>query len=260
MPRRSGKSSRPRGLFDYGPDTLIVVDFETGSTGQAQGVQAVDPPTNLIVSDAGPKRSGSYALHAVCDAADPPLLGHNHRSEILIGQPVLGEWWYGGSTYVPSDWSNDDDSCSNCGTTDHYHLLMQWVHQNATAGVPLRMQPLELRIKDSTIELMHHYGTIGQGLVSTVLWSDDVDNYKGVWTDWVVHANWTQDANARFIRIWKNGAQIVNWTGTTSYADGGNVYFKAGLTYDVDQSRDVWLDEIRMAGSAANYNTVAPRS
>lgn len=213
--------------------------------------------TNLIVSNAGPRRSGSYALHAVCDVSDPPLLGHNHRSEVQLGRPVLGERWYGVSLYIPSDWSEDD---TPDGSAYRHKIIAQWHHENWLQPDHPVQQPLELVVVDSTIQWFHQYGAIGVDLIGTdTLWSDALAAYKGVWTDWVIHANWTQDANTRVIEIWKNGTKIVDWRGTTSHPNGGGVYFRAGLTYDMAQTRDVWVDQIRMAGPSGGYSAVVPR-
>ena len=99
-----------------------------------------------------------------------------------------------------------------------------------------------------------------------------------VWTDFVVHVRWScRDAKplaARcqampqgFLQVWKDGKQVVNYTGPTVYNDQYRVFWKAGIykgmwvnTNSHVSKRVVYHDEFRIGDSNSSYAEVAPRS
>ena len=221
--------------------SVVTADFETGNLVQVASVQASYPESLVVV--ASPVRSGKYALRAVCLESDPPVALHNHRSEVIVGGTVTGEHWYGISIYLPTDWSD---------TPAGYHLVTQW-HTAATGA----MQPLQLNIHDDKATWERWDGFSGSA-VRTVLHRSLNAPLKGVWTDYVVHAKWTESEYG-YIQIWQRGSQIVDFAGRTLTVGGGGCYWKAGCTYTVADTKTVYIDEMRMAGSDGNYITVAPR-
>lgn len=168
----------------------------------------------------------------------------------------LGEWWYGLSFFIPNTWSNDDSSCSNCSTTNHYHLITQWHHDNGVNPANPAMQPLQLNAFDSTLRFEHFYGV--PPVSPVVLWTASLDAYKGAWHDVVVHANWSTDPGVGFITIWLDGVQVADYHDHTAHPLGGGVNWKAGLTYDLDQSRDVYIDELRFLDASGSYGAASP--
>lgn len=251
--------------LSFSASAQYVVDFETGDLSQPRLVQSCQVlgtcsnPSPVIVTT--PVRHGTYAAKYPCDISDPPVLGHNHRSETLLGPLVVsGEWWYGWSTYIPADWSDDDTSCTLCGSTSRYHIFSQWHHQNTCNPSNPAMQPLQFNIHDNQMIIEHYYGLRDSSPQRVLLYTDPVNDsdLKGVWVDWVVHANWTSDPASGYIQIWKNGALIADYHDHTAFPLGCGVSAKMGLTYEIDQTRYDFTDEMRMVDASGGYSTVAP--
>lgn len=91
-------------------------------------------------------------------------------------------------------------------------------------------------------------------------------NYQtNVWYDFVIHTK--QDSYNGFTKLWFNGEQVVDFTGSNYYRGHGKSYAKFGL-YNGWRDRDIsepvetrllYHDEFRFAwGEGANYDLVAP--
>ena len=227
-------------------ELLFVGDFEAGSLRGIQ-TEACAPQTLQVVSS--PVRSGQYAVESSVHGSDPGCWPH-HRAEVspkaCHAKPDK-QYWYGWSTYVPRDWSDDPG----------WVLLTQWHAHRA-------MQPLQLNVHGSTLQWQRWYGfgvkRGGPGSAKlSALWSGKLDNYKGKWTDWVAHVKWAENDDG-YITIWANGKKIVDYHGVTLTPGDGAPYWKAGLVYDAKNGHDhtLFIDEMRMGDADSSFQEVAP--
>jgi Polysaccharide lyase len=230
-------------MFIYAHAALTgTVDFETGDLSQVRSTQGCCSYSLTITSD--PVRLGSYAVKMDTRVGDPPVAGGNHRAEVLVGDSVMGEHWYGWSLYFPADWNENLPY-----STGHWVNITQW-HGNV--GVPL-----QLVASGNGIGFSHNQQLTDSGLFPGTN-IGTVDSMIGKWTDFVVHANWQTDSSGYF-EIWMNGTKVVDWHGVTAPNNGGlNPYWKAGLYYGTNENRTIYVDEMRMGDSSSSFDEVDP--
>src|SRR5512143_2386175 len=134
---------------------LVTADAESGDLSQTKSVGAYGCCSYSVTVAASPTRAGKYAYKLDARAGDPRIAGANHRAEVQAGGSVMGEYWYGWSTYIPADWQN----------TSQFHLLTQW-------HVGSAMQPLQL-VNNGDKIMWQHYEGFGDTAKMSVLWSGD---------------------------------------------------------------------------------------
>lgn len=187
-----------------------------------------------------------------------------NRTEIQGPSAEVGkEYWYGFSILLPEDYIADPI----------WEIVVQWqgVPDNAL-GEKWRNPVLALSTtngrwgwvsrwdaKSNTFENgQRQYGGIREY---------DLGEYdRGVWTDWVVHVKWSYHEDG-FLKIWKNGNQVIDQNGPNAFNDAKGPFFKMGLykgwgernsDRDGVARRVLYHDEFRMAGAEATYQDVAP--
>jgi hypothetical protein len=89
------------------------------------------------------------------------------------------------------------------------------------------------------------------------------DNYGtppvGQWCDFVINIKWSYEADG-FLKIWKNGVLVTDYTGGNCFNDDIGPYMKIGIYGDLeqDQTITVYYDELRIGDSNSSYSEVAP--
>jgi hypothetical protein len=90
----------------------------------------------------------------------------------------------------------------------------------------------------------------------------------GRWTDWVIHAHWAYDhGQGGFLRVWRDGVQVVDYSGPTYYNDKRQGYLKLGIykwPWNSGQATDsdliiLYYDQMRVAGPDGSFGAVSPR-
>jgi hypothetical protein len=192
-----------------------------------------------------------------------PASPNLYRTEVTLngaGRRFLPdeEYWIGISIKVDEDFNDS-------GTFNDQGMLMQFHYQDWNYPDGYQPQPFIIRyIEDDTITLQfEEINAAGENVRVNML--TGVDPAYGQWVDWVVHFQ-LSDTDG-FFRIWRNGEQIVDWTGDNHLElrpDGA--YLKFGL-YSAQyrdiglpegHTRTVYHDEVRIAGEDGSYDWVAP--
>jgi hypothetical protein len=209
-------------------------------------------------------REGKYVLKSqLTNASNNP-----ERTEVSLNQDgrkfeVDQEYWIGISIKIDNDFKN--------GTFNDQGMLMQCHYNDWKYGDNYKPQPFVLRFTGGDIKAEFEYvSNSGEKGKKTLVENLPAD--YGKWVDWVIHLKFS-DTDGLF-QIWRNGVQVVDWTGDNHLAarpDGA--YLKFGLySYqfdDIDQnytrmppgySRTVYHDEIRIASENGSYEMVAPKS
>jgi hypothetical protein len=221
-------------------------------------------------------RGGARAFKLTLRESDP-MIHNGTRAEIGRDTDASAhshtEQWYGFSMFLPDTWQIDNQAGE---------IIAQWHSPNtdeAAAGEPGKSPPLSLYLNGDVFKIASIWDpkkvtqdndpTIGtpKGGRAT-LWQGSVSAMRGKWVDWVFHVKWNYDGNG-FVRVWKDGQQIVNSTGPNTYNDEGTIFFKYGIykygwnnnngSGNTVKLRSLYVDELRYGDRYSSYGEVAPR-
>ena len=243
--------------FNANAQILIIEEgFESGSHTFSVSGNAAQ------VVEAAAAREGRYVLKSqLTNASTNP-----ERTEVSLNQSgrkfeVDQDYWVGISIKLDEDFES--------GTFNDQGMLMQCHYNDWIYGDDFKPQPFVVRFTGDDVKLEFEYVT-DSGSRGRETLVDNLPPDYGKWVDWVIHLRFS-DTNGLF-QIWRNGAQVVDWTGDNHLAsrvDGA--YLKFGLySYQFDDinenytrmppgySRTVYHDELRIAGSDGSYELVAP--
>lgn len=117
-----------------------------------------------------------------------------------------GEYWYGWSIYLPSDWTNVWPTKVALGQFHQLKAHVVWMFQNDRGGLFLDQQVSGRT--DRKYPLL------------------EAEEMAGRWNRIEVHARWSHDADG-FLRVYVNGERKVDYSGQTMTAK--SLYFKYGL-------------------------------
>lgn len=244
-----------------GAELLFVSDFETGSIqGRfenrdgwgvfSQGLQ------NAIVVQKAVTRRGNYASKHYLEKADwdgtnNPQGEGKPRAQLVKSVKSLPikfdtDYWLGVSTFIPSDWIDDKNP-------DNGVVLWEF---HASGGVSPYVPPLSLAIEGDTMRIVSHFGDVQSSIGTRSLWACGYP--KGTWIDWIVNVRFSLEKG--FVRVWKNGEQIVEYSGKpTMFYDSKNLerkplYLALGLYKpkyvkipNTVISHTLYVDEVRVA-------------
>ena len=242
-------------------ESLAQNDIEEEVSENLSGAYQVQEFKGTSVSETQEQvRAGNVAFkHTVSNSGE--------RAEINLRKVDIGDTrWYGWSMYVPADYTPD-----GLGLIVHQHTLYP---------------PKEGRNLRPVCGAAGHHLTIGSdGGLSYALQHqggsdtecetfkifDSLDQYKGKWIDFVMHAKWTGN-NDGFFKMWVRDANstwdkenpTVDYSGATWWNDeGAGPNFKMGAyTGDPGRSgnkaRVIYTDEYRRGSAQASFNDVAP--
>ncbi|HYD66577.1 heparin lyase I family protein [Azospirillum sp.] len=179
-------------------------------------------------------------------------------------------YWYGAKIYVPADWQKDSDP----------EVIMQW-HDYPDAGeawknpnLALKILPwsdgsnhLVVKVRADASEFTPSGG--GDSRYDSVKTYDlgDVSSLKGKWNDFVWKIKWGYTDSTGSIQLWKDGKLVLDLPNKANcFNDDHGPYWKLGVykwgwagSNDTGaDSRTYYYDDIRIANSSGNYNSVAP--
>ncbi|MFI6682476.1 polysaccharide lyase [Streptomyces sp. NPDC050485] len=219
-----------------------------------------------VSSPGAPARDGGHALQMTV----PHQLG-SFRSEVSRGSVPMGsEDWYGFSVYLPSNWQKDPQSS----------ILAQWHavlnDPGKTKGNGDGSPPVSLSVAGDHWQMKLHWNTqggISSGPGSGHKTIDLGAITPGVWTDFVLHAKWS-NTSAGLVQLWKAGHQVMDYNGPIDYSAQVGPYFKLGIyhpdwksfkksKYQQDTTATgpivVYDDAVRTIEGPGTYAAVAPR-
>lgn len=241
------------GLDDDSTSNLLAVkDFETKDFSGWRS-QFSTEVSGRIASDI--TRDGQYSARLQFKA-DDPLYNGKRRTEIFEDGVESGsEYWYGFSHYLPEDWVIDDS----------WTILAQWHGQpDPDSGEPHRVPPLDLLIVGDEWSIKHRTDadaiSLSKSPPTELAWTGEIQEDLGTWTDWVFHTKWSHEDDG-LLEVWKNGVQIVDYSGPIGFNDDFGPYFKAGVYSDkgdIPFDRQVYFDEYRLGDANSSYLEVAP--
>ena len=223
-----------------------------------------------VVSAPEPVRHGRFAMKSVLDRAKSPV---SYRTEVIPrvdnkrNHPRMGEdYWYGFSIYFPDDWVEDNV----------WEIVAQWHGvPDKHLGESSRNPVMAFHSDGATLKITNIWDAApntqeaqksrksryGGG---ATLWEGPIR--KGQWTDWVVHMKWSYTSDG-LAEIWEDGRQVAKHKGPNTFNDRMTPYFKMGI-YKGWRDRErpagkvrqrvIYHDEVRFAGPAGSYDSVAP--
>ncbi|NQX89135.1 MAG: heparin lyase I family protein [Halioglobus sp.] len=184
------------------------------------------------------------------------------RKVLRLEQGV--EYWMGVSTFLPDHWVDDKQPLQYC-------VLWQF---HGTGGATGRSPPLVLNTAGDGYVILSRSGNKNDTLsYQNVAVYQEKGLHRGRWIDWVVNAKFVQTGEDGFIRIWRDGKQIVNRrnVNTLYYTDRPNpddgvamllsLYKGKIVTHPSDVvSANVAYDAFRFAQGSDAYDLVNPGS
>lgn len=230
-----------------------TVDFENGGISMGANTEVEYAPYAFLTNSTDYARRGTRSVRAeVLHGGKRAETVSNKRGAIGVSN------WYGWSIYIPSGFTGDVSR----EIVSQFH---DW-HQNQPTWA-----------KDGTAPTCFVLETNGKLIFSLKYDFPTGDNdpehstfdlgpyVKGAWTDIVMQVNWTHQTTG-FVKIWVNGVQKLNYTGSTympyTYSNPGP-FFKMGdykgiTTWGGQETRVFYFDEFRMGDANSSYEEVDP--
>ena len=251
------------------PGNLIFLgDFESGNL---DNFSMAGNHRNRIVTT--PVRAGKYALRSMVDRYDDDV---NFRCEIVakqqntrqnyMYQDIGKEYWYGLSTYLPKNFTIDNQP----------EIIFQF-HSVPDVGEPWLSPNVGMEILDNHYELgilwdSHYISSKDKSKLDGQLNYPfgNVTADMGKWTDWVVNVKWdySKDGDG-FLKIWKDGVLILDRKGPNCFNDAVGPFLRFGIYKwpwkhtELDRpsnttNRVMYHDEFKIGNSKASYQEVSP--
>jgi hypothetical protein len=230
----------------------------TWESGNLNGTKQVRVNVPVVTTERA--RAGKYSMKATLRADGASKTG-GERNEIQISNsnaPMNTSVWYGFSVFLPSD--HVDDKVWEIVTQWFAYADddTEWVRQ-PTMSLQTHNGAWVIGNKSSSVAITH----IDHPSISSRAWNFGPIE-KNKWTDWVFNVKWTHNTDG-FLKIWKDGKQVLDYKGPTSYNDKQGPFVKQGIykgwqQMGVDKAtvRTIYHDEFRMAGPNGSYEMVAP--
>lgn len=248
----------------HNPKNRIIGPFTIERCDDLAAGATCPTPTEVVsfVNDpaGGTNKVAKFVMQTIYERAEVRAQ-RNGYPEILSAPGAT--YWYGWRLYVPE---NSDVS--------GYGGIVSQFHPSGRAKVKgVKGSPTTLRISQTNWSFYIKYQT---GM------ADDKIQYtneefvlgpcagdRGKWTEWVAQIKWTPE-NTGFIRLWKNGVQVIGgaalaqWENRSTYYDIALCpHFKMGIykgnpNWKGPNDMTIYGDDYRLGNSNATYNDVAP--
>jgi hypothetical protein len=242
-------------LREIGSPLTFIGDFEKGQLTGWRISGNAPQVTNR------PVRAGRYAMKTPLNRNKDKV---PYRTEVSgPGSDVGKEYWYGFSILLPEDYVPDKV----------WEIVAQWHGvPDFKIGENWRNPVMALSTTDGKWDLVSRWDAKENTFKGGRRTYGGTRKYNlgayrtGVWTDWVIHVKWSYDSEG-FLKVWKNGAKVVDQEGPNAFNDKKGPYFKMGLykgwknpnnPSDAVSSRVLYHDEFRMSGAGGGYDDVSP--
>lgn len=229
--------------------TVYAIDFESGDYSQCRSLEG---GKKWIGGTPDPVRNGKYALKT-------KMTHDQHRSEITGPRSgPSGEFKYGWSLFLPENFDGET----------HFSIVTQWHNWGSGKEYPPDGgPPTSITISNNTwsMKIQHQEGEELK-TAKEVLTFGSIEEDKGKWTDFYMEVNWqSPKAGGGYLRLWKNGVQVINYTGPTWF-DGQTKgpYFKMGAykgggSWKGEEDRTIlFFDEFRMGDKSSTREQIDP--
>ena len=234
---------------DLANGILQTMDFETGDLSQ---ISSQEGGKKEVVSAPEPVRSGKHALKVM-------LTHDQHRTEVtgLRSEPY-GEFKYGWSVFVP----NEFDGKSFFSIVTQWHTWGSGKNYVITPPGPPSCMTIS---KDAwQFKLIYQDGETDKAAVKYFSLGS-IEGDRGKWTDYVLEVNWqSPKSGGGYLRLFKNGAQIIDYKGPTWFEEKtSGPFFKMGIykgsaSWKGEESGAIlYFDEAR-AGKGVTRDQVDP--
>lgn len=227
------------------PGTVKVVDFETGDMSQTRLLEG-DKPV-IVSAPEAPTRHGKYAMKTT-------LTHEGHRSEMSSFRAAAkGEYKYGWSLFLPQEFDG----------ASWFSIVTQWHSWGTGKDYPMEKPgpPTSLIISKNAWQLKLMYQEKPEDTKASVKYFDlgPIDGDKTKWSDFVMEVNWQgPTAGTGYLRLFKNGKQILDYNGPTWFDDKlDGPFFKMGTykgsgTWKGEEPGAVlYADEFRMTDTGS---------
>jgi Polysaccharide lyase len=197
--------------------------------------------------------------------SDDPFAG-NAPGKTLLGwngtQANRTERWYGFWVYFDPTW--DDDS-----TDPNETIIIQW-HRNRDACDTFSGQHLAFTVKPNNDLIVQSFYDANRcntnASVTKTKWNLGPIT-KGVWTHFVVHAEWSTGSDG-VLEVWENGVKVIQKFGPNYVCDGQNCTLNSFIRFGIYKSwwsnhfQDpadrliLYFDRVKIGDENSSYNEV----
>jgi len=191
--------------FSVKNDTKIKTDsFEKSLSRGTHGINVVEDG----ISRQGPRSIKFELRHGDCsrNSGWSDCANDRMRHELSGEKKADGVYFYKWSLFVPESFKTIYPAKLALGQFHQHKGHVVWMFQSDTRGIYMDNQ------------------TLGKTIQKTRLVEND--ELTGKWTDFFVHANWT-DKDSGFLKVFINGQLKYSWDGATK-TKGKKVYQKFG--------------------------------
>ncbi len=159
-------------------------------------------------------RAGKHVMKSVLTKASKV----RNRTEVSVSDKIVNfdvgkEYWIGISIRLGEDFRDTSDF-------NDQGMLLQWHYRDWLHTEVPDAQPLLLRYQNDKVHVQSE-------VLSETYMAASPPAY-GEWVDWVIHVKF--DDKDGIIQVWRNGEQIVDWTGDNHQIEKHEgAYMKFGL-------------------------------
>ncbi|WP_264448417.1 polysaccharide lyase [Bacillus cereus] len=178
------------------------------------------------------------------------------RSE--IAQPHeegFHERWYTARIYIPQDWVFD--------TNSGIDIVMQWHAVLGNERVDKDFPELAIAVEGNRWSIQRAFGPAANIKRDSKTLDEPVQ--KGVWSSWVIHAEWSSRNNG-LLQIWKDGKVVWKVQGPNAYATRARTpYLKTGIYhphwnpkyFELEagpvKERKIFIADVKIGNERATY-------
>jgi hypothetical protein len=186
---------------------IYTLDWEDGKLG-------ANCSGNCPVISSDVSRSGSHSMKSVVNRLTSPTSFRTEITKPGIRKKMKFEtdYWYGFSTYMPSDWE----------VPNRFEIVAQ-IHASPDPNEPHTVPPLAINSGSGIWRVLTRWEN------GKKYWElNSVKEDLGRWVDWVIHykPSWKSTG---VTEVWKDGSLVARRLGPNTYEDSAGPYFKLGL-------------------------------
>jgi hypothetical protein len=227
------------------------VIFRCGFEGDRCGANAEIEGGSLTIVD-NPTRKGNGALRVVNNDIRAELKGNGAGGPNIDGGR---EAWFAVSVFIPNDYK---------GSTSGTDMFLQ-IHERPDSCEGWRSPPLNFGVRGEEMWITVKWdanacstgGGVPAGGGEKQIWKGRLADYKGRWSDWVLHTIWSYRDDG-LTEAWVDDKKVVEYRGKNAYNDSKEYYWKSGSYKRFSGTTMHYMDQLAIAKGSVKYSDVSP--
>jgi Polysaccharide lyase len=249
---------------------ILYADFENQTFGTLKTDLLCCSHSAVIQSNFA--RAGKYATKFTLNSTDKGYISGEWEDPVVRaelrqnGTAMVGSTrWYGMSIMVDPSWRDDTNDPNGGPRVASWHRVPDPGEYASKSGHLGIIVTKDLRWTVTNVSDPNYLTTKTPTSFTKRVWNVGPVE-KGKWVDWVIYAKWSYKSDG-ILKVWKNGALVINYLGPNVYNDRNSEFFKFGIykswwDYQLPPTKNtliVYYDEVRIGDQNSSYNAVAPK-